>query len=632
MKRRSMVVVASVVAAVGLVVAALAACWLPQVVTIAEYHDPPDRGDLRLEDDRVEDKHPAFDAALVDSRPIGDWEINKSAAVIRLDCPAIEPEPYDWYMRLRPSYAQAAREIEFRFLPSANMLDGAAKQFDDGLYAAVDLACFRGELEFSPALPDFVGSLLAKLPAGSPARPFLAAALELVDTRVALGPQQQQQKSEYLREFRRSGNDTPLAFYNWTPELQRLWRFMTFLQREFSGDLAVPQDVASVLDANPDLLEQYRAINAFYGRLTNPLISLPVDSLIGTAPDLSRLAKEHGARRATVAIFPPATSRETELTDRLWPIGLPPDANIMNELMRRIRSGEVDLAPAPTDGWYQYQVHALETLLLPSKGQEAGKLLLTAKYKKRLIEAFKALMTKRRELHARTGAITVGMPPLGEGEVRPRLRIEPCATFYLRTARAYAFLEDFLLATVGGEQLDRLHGLRKGGMRESSLADELGAMRDRFYGFYLVACEDIGMRPHFVPGEPVDAGRSMRTALDWLKSAADDPDLACDTRVAVPVYVDPTRNRTRLWATLGVRLARLEASYVRPPKIRPREEAGEWQDVQPHQLGTSGYYITVDEFAEFEIEGLAGLTRAELRAVCDEHSTKDEILRALDAR
>ena len=49
-----------------------------------------------------------------------------------------------------------------------------------------------------------------------------------------------------------------------------------------------------------------------------------------------------------------------------------------------------------------------------------------------------------------------------------------------------------------------MHGLRQGGRRESSLDAELAAVRQRFYGFYLIACEDIGMKPQFLADEPVD--------------------------------------------------------------------------------------------------------------------------------
>ena len=50
----------------------------------------------------------------------------------------------------------------------------------------------------------------------------------------------------------------------------------------------------------------------------------------------------------------------------------------MARLIIAIRSGEVQLRPRESDGWYQHQVYALETLLLPSRGSESNKLLLTS--------------------------------------------------------------------------------------------------------------------------------------------------------------------------------------------------------------------------------------------------------------
>ncbi|MGD0897510.1 MAG: hypothetical protein ABR915_06710, partial [Thermoguttaceae bacterium] len=389
--------------------------------------------------------------------------------------------------------------------------------------------------------------------------------------------------------------------------------------------------IAATLASNPDLLARYRAVNAFYGRLTNPLACLPADALIG-AGDLGALARRHGVRRAAAAVLPPSTSRETELFDRLFPQGVPAGADLMATLIRRIRSGEVDLKPGDKDGWYQYQVYALETLLLPTRGQERDKLLLTASYKKRLVEAFKALVTKRRETHVRQLKKTetkAAPPSLEFGAVRPRLRIEPCPTFYLRTARAYAFLQDFLLAAAGKDRLATLHGLKQGGFRGGALAGELDGIRLRFYGFYLVACEDIGMKPQLLADEPLDQKAAQAAALGWLKDLEQNPDLACDTRVAVPIYVDYVARRTRLWATLGVRLARLEAGYARPPKVRPKGYGGAWKEVEGYQLAGSQYVIPVDEFAEIELPGLRTLTRQELRAACDRHKTKEEIVKAL---
>src|SRR3712207_9176879 len=59
-----------------------------------------------------------------------------------------------------------------------------------------------------------------------------------------------------------------------------------------------------------------------------------------------------------VALFPASTSVEGELFTALFPDGLPPDVELMRELITRIRSGAVDLDPAPDAGWYAHQVHA----------------------------------------------------------------------------------------------------------------------------------------------------------------------------------------------------------------------------------------------------------------------------------
>src|SRR5262245_3323939 len=163
----------------------------------------------------------------------------------------------------------------------------------------------------------------------------------------------------------------------------------------------------------------------------------------------------------------------------------------MRELVRRIRSGKVDLKPKADSGWYDYQVYALETFLLPEKGEERDRLLLTKNYKKRMLEAFKSLITKRRETHLRQlDHAASESAPRRPAIVQPRLRLEPCPTFYLRTARAYAFLANFLEASLGADTLRQIHGLTKDGERKANLFDELHEMRNLFYGLYLVSADD----------------------------------------------------------------------------------------------------------------------------------------------
>ena len=628
-------------------------------VKIRTEYRQPHTDELSLRDDELSDKRPTFDPDIIDSRLLGDWQVNKSAAVIGLDAPVIKPDREKHFLTLRPSYADAVKVAGENLLVSANMIDGKGKQFDDGLYAALDLAAFRGNLGIAPAAPALVKAIFERLPAASPARPFLAAGLELAGERVDLNRAEQTTKKNLLGVFdENKAKSKPISFYTWTSDLEKVWRFFRFFQEEFGeSSLDIPLAISAVLREKPELLDRYKAVNAFYGRLTNPLVSLSID-LLEEGVSLKGLASKHGARRATVALFPPSTSRENELFARLFGGGLPPGSNLMNELIARIISGEVDLKPKEEDGWYQHQVYALETLLMPSLGQEKEKLLLTASYKRRLVEAFKALMTKRRETHARQMGIEMAMaplpPPVAEKMVKPRLRLEPTLTFYLRTARAYAFLSSFLEAAVGKERLSSLRGYRKGGMRDMELQEELTFMARLYYGFYLVSCEDIGLKPAFHPGEEINRAEAYGEALDWLQGARHDPDLAVDTRISVPIFIDPLRRVTRLWATLGVRLAKIEASYARPPALSPKEglewpkvdmrsydpeaqamammepvRGGNWRIASPYQVDSSDYLIPIDEFAEFEIEGLNVLTRKELRKICDRHGTKEEILKAL---
>jgi hypothetical protein len=608
------------------------------IVELTDYNPPSTQNEAQLADDTIDQKNPTFDAARVDSRPLGDWQVNASAAVIRLDSPMIKPDTEAEMLVLRPSYAaaiKAAKEQGLVPLPSAGVIDGAAKQFDDGLYAALDLACYRGELGIGPAAPQWVAAVFPLLPKKSPARPFLAAALELAGKKVELTAAEKTEKDRLLAEFQQDkAASKPIAFYDWTPELAQLWRFNRFLQHEFPADqLTVPRDIAAVLKANAKLLEQYRAICGFYGKLTNPSICLPVDALVDAKKSLLLLTKQYGALHQSAAVFPPSTSRETELFERVFPEGIAAGANLMAVLIARIRDGTVKLAPRKNDGWYQYQVDALETLLVPEKAQETGKLLLTADYKRRLIEAFKALVTKRRETHARLLALAQpATAPLGPNQVCPRLRLEPCATFYLRTARAYGFLQNLLATVAGPERLKKMHALRQSGPRELSLDAELTAIRQRFYGFYLITCEDIGMKPEFLGDEPVDQAAARQAALKWLDAMETDKDLACDTRAAVPIYVDPMQQKTRNWATLGVRLAHLEASYAQAPMVRPKSGGKEWKEPEKWQLGTSRYVLPVDEFAEIELSSNNVLSREELRAACDRYKTKEEIVRGLGER
>lgn len=598
-----------------------------ETIERTDYRRPPPKpADDGLADDRVEDKVPAFDPALVDRRPLGEWSVNASAAVTRLDTPMLRPDLDEPLLRLHPSYKAAISALpdgqRKTVLPSVNQIDGKAKQFDDGLYAAIDLAYYRGLDKTLVGHVDLVRRLLAKVGPASPAAPYLAAGLTLAgdDPKVEDRAKRDAWVSGFEADTARS---KPIAFYTWSKPLSDCFRFLRFFQAPFGeSDRPAAAAIAEVLKADAALLADYDKALAFYAKLSNPTVDASLADLargrvaLDTEKDLS--------------LFPASTSREAELFTRLFPLGLPPDADLMRALITRVRSGDVSLTPKPDGGWYDHQVHALEVLLLPSRGEGADNLLLTRAYKERMLEAFKALITKRKETHVR-GAKTAAAPSSEARmpkEVAPRLRLEPCPSYYVRTARAYAFLSTFLESSVGEAAMKSLHGLREGGERPTDLHAELKSMRDLFYGCYLLSAEDIGLKPAFLDGEPIDRPACERAASDWLAKSADDPDMAVDTRVSVPVFLDGVNRRTKLWATLGVRLAKLDASYARGPRLRTGE-ASDWREVEAYKLAAAHYLIAIDEFAEVELAGLRSLTRAELRHACDVGKTKEGIVEAL---
>jgi hypothetical protein len=614
-------------------------------VELTDYKPASSSDDDQLADDRLEDKKPTFDEALVDHRPIGEngaWLLNASAAVIRLDVPPIKTDHEEHLLNLYPSYADtfAHSSRAVPVLPSLNLLDGKAKQFDDGLYAALDRAYFHGLPGKLPSHVKLIQRLAERAGKNSPAAPYLAAGLQLAGVNFDVADQSA--KESFLVAFRTNeAASKPIGFYTWNEDLEKLFRFMRFFQREFNPDrkeeLAIVQALVAALADGKQLTADYQQAIDFYSRLTNPSLGLSLADLPAgpfNAETVTQLAAKHHRSHKTVAVFPSSTSKELVLFEELFPLGVPPDVDLMKELIRRIRSGEVNLKPKADSGWYDYQVYALETLLLPEKGAEKDKLLMTKAYKKRMVEAFKALITKRRETHVRelgiAGAKTAAPKP--PDQFGPPLRIEPCPTYYLRTARAYSFLTNFLEASVGKDKLAELHGLKKDGQRTPDLYKELEDIRDLFYGLYLVSAEDIGLKPDFATDEPVDQDHCYQLATSWLAKASTDSDLAVDTRVGVPIFVDQNRGVTRLWVTLGVRLAKLEAGYARPPSIKPAKGGGAWREAEPHELKNNHFLIPVDEFADVELKGIRVLSREELRAICDREKTKEAIVKALRER
>lgn len=604
-----------------------------------DYNEPPLQ--LTLEDDQLDaSRVPDFDPILVHPDPVAGWELNLSRTVFHLDTPVLKPDDDAELLKLRPSYKDALGASS-QILPSVNLIDGKAKQFDDGLYAALDLAYYSGHQDVLRSHVDLIRQIAEKVGPDSGAAPFLAAGLELAGVSVPVTDEQA--KANFRQEFENNPlRSKPLGFYNWSPELAECYRFLKYFQQPFpitDGKFPeIAREMAAVVQGDSQLQADYEKAITFYSQLTNPLVAMSLLEVIDQA-DVPALAASQleAQKHPGVSVFPASTSKEQRLFDRLFPLGFPEGADLMQELIRAVQKGDVDLAPDPDSGWYDYQTYALETFLLPERGDESRKLLLTARYKQRMLDAFAAMMTKRRETHIRqlasAGEAASQALPDPLKTLSPRLRLEPNATYYLRTARAYAFLQTFLNESVGEAFLQEIKGLREGGTRSRNLGEELEDQKNRFYGCYLLSMEDVGLPSFLMEGELENTQAARTLAIDWLEDFQSDPDLAVDTRVVVPVAINPIRGTTHLWGTAGVRLARLEVKFEDGflPSVRVAGSEDEWKEFGG-DIGDTTYYIPVDEFISVEIPRLDCPTREEFRKLCDEAQSKQQLIELLQNR
>jgi len=614
--------------------------WLlgVQTVVVTDYNKPVPKADDPLVDDVFDaTKVPEFDPQRIDSRLADGWSVNLSATETKLELDLLYPGIDAQLLKLRPSYLEALRAVQSHLtvLPSVNLIDGKAKQFDDGLYAALEEHWFQArEGDFRGDL-DFLQRLAAAVPADGEAAAYFAVGLDMAG--ITVPATNQAAKTAWKSRFEsREVQTKPIGFYSWTPRLKQCYRVSRFFQLESPlKDIKWMQVIVDALRQHSDLQADYRQILARWARLSNAPWQLTVLDLVDN-PDrasLERIRHERHPAPASVALIPAGTNRESELTRKLFPSGFSASDDLMREMVTAIRRGDIDLQPTDKSGWYDYQVYALETLLVPKRGEESNRLLLSGTYKRRMLEAFQALMTKRKETHilrSESAPKAAAMPLRPLSRFSPRLRLEPAPTYYLRMARSYRFLDRAVRELVGESQLAEMHGLREEGARTKPLLTELRDMQRLFYGCYALSAEDIGMGLSLMDEELAELDECRIAAETWLTGITDDPDLGVDTRVIVPVAEDVKRSAMSTWATLGIRFARLNASYHpdAPPRVKTSEQE-QWTALTPDQLGASIYLTLVDEFASVQIPNSRVLARDEFRKLCNDSANREEAIKKL---
>lgn len=516
---------------------------------------------------------------------------------------------------------------------SASMLGFKAKQFDDGLYAAVELAADSGVGKF-PSRDALLADLATALgkqsegPARAAALGLLGAATRLggdpVEVPAAAAAVAADLEKKFLADPLRS---KPIGFYTWSKALAGVFRRDRLLQSEL--DPGTADRLARALGSD-DLLARYRAILDLPRHLTNALARA---DLADAAAALAGGGKAGFAGKP--ALFPPSRAYETDLIKQMYGDSpVPQGFNLADEMVRRIQAGKLDLTPRTDSGWYDYQTYALEPLVAIDRMPEIAHLELDKGYRDQLVKLFKALLALTRETHIKQLEVpTAGaaMPPPGiRLTLQPQLSQEPLASFYLRRAQSYRFVRKLLAEAFGADGVKTMKRLTASGPVNLSLDRELALMEGLFYGAYLETAHQLGMKAEKHADLGLGPERSLALYRDW--KPAQDPDVSRDMRMMVPVFYDQQLHKIKVWVVLGVTSRKLDVHYSVAPEVKQVVEQASGKPVDLDSVHLSfpqtSFSIAYPVMAEVYVSRL--LDRDELRALCDKYKTQQEILKHLE--
>lgn len=550
----------------------------------------------------------------------------------------------------------SAKELATSDFVAASALASKAKQVDDGLYAAVELAVDKG-LGLMPSRVEFISKLARALVGSEPGAGRTAAASLLVAASKLGGLDGQglegqgQWPAEILQaaDVRRKAfllntlASRPIGFYTWSEGLMRIFKRDRMLQNQLEPPAALA--MARVLGKKGDLLRSYVKLLKLLERLTNPL----------TWADLSKAAAvvSRGGSPGIpkkISLFPPSRSHEADLVERVFEqrrkdlargkrvqFGM----DVMGEMIQRIRDGRISLKPRRDSGWYDHQTYALEPLVIPDLMPEAKMLGYNEGYKKALLGLFKSLVALTRETHIKqlhTPVTATSAPPGPRRKepihlfIEPELGLEPLATYYLRRAYSYRFIRRLLDRTFGTDALKTLRRQTAGGPVKRPLVDEIRWMEDLYHGAYLTVLHDLRMQPVQAAdlGSGLPPSRIRARFVSWWKQAGSDPDLKQDVRIMVPLYHDEDFRKTKVLVVLGYRINNLDIDFaVRPRVAGVVGPEGRTLDRSDYKVHVRSRSVSLVRLLTREIYVKEILDRETFRKVCDKHKTVGEILKNL---
>lgn len=628
-----------------------------------------------LADDNLADKHPSYDPSrtVVEEFKGCLVTLNKTASVTRLTLQSsgsLDDELHDKLFRSRGAALEALGGAPT--LPSIEVVNGALKPFNDGLYAAVELSAEQGKdsaVNKHQLLLDLLAELMTRSSQGAPAEqgPALAAATHIA-TALALAGETTVIPGSLRATAAQAAADfeeqtiysKPIGFYTWTPELSQIFTRDRWLQSRYVpgtgvGPFSALAELALVVGQGGSVADHYRRTLDLYAGLTDPFLDRSPFELAAFVPDPSALASLSDVEQRFAAslpkpypeafcnpgaaAFPASESAENRMMRKLLCGGeLLPDETLLDGLVRKIQIGELDLTPRDGSGFYDRQLYALQTLLVPDQASESQHLLLTKAYKQKLVETFKSLLIQNRETHVKQVGLVNSTSASAEivpvsFDVYPKLVVEPFPTFYLRTARAYQFLEGVLNAALGPDFLAHTPRLLEDGTSAPiMLGEELKQKQALLFGLHALSADSIGMSPELSADDSafasLDDARSF--ARSWLAGVASDADVARDPRVSLPVALesdpDTGQDYAIYWAVVGVQAIHVHASF--PDGFRP-EIVDVSSGCQHEGWTTFEPYMLVEKTMQVRRPAdRAPLTRDEFRTLCDRNRTADAIAEA----
>ncbi len=639
-----------------------------------------------IEDDKIEDKNPVYVAGMETVEQFGNCAVtmNKSGQVTRLSLPELEGNEAALKDALFRGRAEAMEALDgyggAQLIPSLETVFGATKPFNDGLYAGIEMSMqygvgeWGGKQSFLEALDGALAMLRSECAGDAcdhidAARVHVLSGLTLGGAEVEVPAELAAAVVDTVANFQSNPLFArPMGFYNWSSDLQQIFMQDRFFQNYLEDSVLDPEAAATgfgkfvaitvALQSDVSLASGYSYIMGLYEVLTNPyahfsprglmsyvegVASLDEVDSIGSAfaADNPELGTPCGPR---FALFPSSKTKETVMYEELYCNSSPPsDVTIIDVFINQIRSGEIDLAPDADSGWYDYQTYALETLLVPENGPESDHLMLTAAYKKKLIDTFKSILTQNRETHIKQADIAIGMgaaaPMITEQvDVYPRFVSEPFPTFYLRTARAYRFLAAALEERLRADFLSLTGRYRAdGSMDDVPLLDALQAKARLLYGLYLLSADALGMERELLEDELLayPEADSIAEANGWLTAWRTDEDMLMDPRVIVPVALDGASGKAIYWAVIGVRVLKAQADFhegYEPEIIALAPTGGDVSKCEFRSYVEKHYWLLTEKQVEVRIPaGVNPPSREELRTLCDDSETEEAIVEALQA-